>query len=167
MANTLAAPADLADFPGAPFSAALVDAAAGSVRGEVGWHIAPAVTETVTVVSEGGTVLLVPSLRVTAVTEVRDVSGDTPEVLMDWVFRRSGILERAYGWPKRHAIEVDLTHGYAETPPELLPVIADTARTLQRGGRVTQESLGSRSVSMASGNPASAVLARFTIPQRP
>jgi hypothetical protein len=149
MTNTLAAPTDLADFPGAPFSDALVDSAVSAVRGEAGWHIAPAVTETVTVVSEGGTVLLVPSLRVTAVTEVRDVSGDTPEALTGWVLRRSGILERGYGWPKRHAIEVDLTHGYAETPPELLPVLARRANDA-RASSAGQVRLGSLSVGTTS-----------------
>lgn len=167
MANSLAAPADLAGFPGAPFSDAMVDAAVGSVRGEAGWHIAPEVTETLTVDSDGGTILPLSSLKVAAVTGVRDVTGDTPEVLTGWTLRRSGVLERRSGWPKRRTIEVDVTHGHAETPPELLPVIADVARMLQRGGRVTQESLGSRSVSMANTDPMSAVLARFKIPGRP
>jgi hypothetical protein len=48
MANTLVSPYDLEDFPGAPFSDTLVDAAVSEIRGEAGWHIAPQVTETLT-----------------------------------------------------------------------------------------------------------------------
>jgi hypothetical protein len=167
MPNSLATPTDLSGFPGAPFSEALVDAAVGSVRGEVSWHIAPQVTETLTVDGTGGQWLFLPTLYLVDVTAVRDITGDTPTVLDGWRKRRSGVLYRATGWPFAvEGIEVDVVHGHAETPPELLPVIADTARTLQRGGRVTQESLGSRSASL-TGNPAAAVLARFKIPPRP
>lgn len=170
MVNTLVAPSDIAAFPGAPFADALVDAAAGSVRDAAGWHIAPPVTETMRVVSGGGTVLLLRSLNVATVTAVRDVSGDTPDVLTGWVARESGILERAVGWPVRHTIEVDLTHGYAACPPALLSVIADRCQRMAVDATVSSMSRGPFSVTLRGRfdtTAADAILARYTVPPSP
>lgn len=164
-AEPLALPADLAEFPGAPFSADAVAAASEAIRREVGWHIAPRVIETLTLDGTGGGVLFLPTLHLVDVTEVRDVTDDTPRVLTGWRKSQRGMLSRARGWPRGfEAIEVDVVHGYDSCPPELLPVIAE--RTSRR---VMQESLGSRSVSYsAEGDaPLAATLARFKIPSRP
>lgn len=158
-------PDDLGEFPGAPFPAAIVDGAAGAIRAEAGWHIAPTVAETVEVETGGGTVALLPSLHVVNVTAVRDLDG---RVLDGWrVSKSSGVLRRTSGrWPD--VIEVDLEHGYDQCPPELLPVVAERA---QRGkaGIVRQENLGSRSISLAqTDDPVSSeVLARYALPPRP
>lgn len=157
--------ADLGEFPGAPFSAAVVAAAAGQVRAEAGWHIAPQVAETVEIETGRSTVALLPSLRVVEVTAVRNAEDGT--VLDGWrLSASSGVLTRKAGWPE--TIEVDLTHGYAKCPAELVSVVADRA---QRGkaGLVRQESLGARSVSYAAAaDPFHAqVLARYTLPPRP
>jgi hypothetical protein len=139
--------ADLDDFPGAPFADSVVQSAGETVRAEAGWHIAPEVTETLTVDSDGGRHLLLPTLRLVDVTEIRDVTGNTPRVLTNWRQSGKGILYREGGWPAGlSALEVDLTHGYAECPSALLPAVAAYAQSIKRGGRVTQESLGSRSV---------------------
>jgi|SRR5690625_82233 len=156
---------DLEGFPGAPFPPAVVRAAGGAVRAEAGWHIAPEITETVEVVTGGARVALLRSLHVVEVTEVRDLDG---EVLDGWrVNKATGVLTRRHGrWPD--VIVVDLTHGYVECPPELLPVVAERA---QRGkaGLVRQENVGARSVSFAQHYDSSNVgtLARYTLPPRP
>lgn len=156
---------DLRDFPGAPFRPDVVAGAAGAVRAEAGWHVAPTVTETVEVETGGASVALLPSLHVVSVDEVRDLDGN---VLGGWrVSKASGVLRRTAGrWPE--VIEVDLTHGYERCPPELLPVVAERA---QRGkaGIVRQENIGARSLSLAQADdPVSAeVLARYTLPPRP
>lgn len=161
----LVEPEDLGEFPGAPFPRALVAAAAGAVRAEAGWHIAPVMFETVEVETGCGSVAMLPSLRVTRVVEVRDLSGG---VLDGWrVSRASGVLRRVSGrWPD--VIEVDFEHGYDVCPPELVPVVAERA---QRGkaGIVRQENLGSRSISLAQNDdPVSGeVLARYALPPRP
>jgi hypothetical protein len=164
MTNTLVAPTDLADFPGAPFSDALVDSAAGSVRGEAGWHIAPVVTETLRVFSEGGKALLIPSLKYT-ISEIRDVSGDTPETLTGWTDRGFGILLRT-SWPSDHMLEVDVVHGYEACPPELWPVIARYVQAAQTKSTVSQTSLGDFSESYRTGSVSDPVLARFSVRAR-
>jgi hypothetical protein len=157
--------ADLADFPGAPFVETRVESAGEAVRAEAGWHIAPVLTETLTVDGEGGHLLFLPSLRVLEVTEIRDVTYDEPRVITGWRKSKRGVIYRAGGWPVGfESIEVDVVHGYAACPAELLPVIAEyTTR------RVTQESLGSRSVSFASDEGArlDSRVARYKIPSRP
>lgn len=124
--SSLVSPADLADFPGAPHAASVVDAAAESVRAEAGWHIAPTVTETLTLDGVDGTDLVLPSLRVIDVTEIRDVTEAVPVILSDWrLSASSGIVRRIYGWPWRAAsIEVDIVHGHPRCPTDLLPEIA-------------------------------------------
>ena len=159
-------PSDLGEFPGAPFPAAVVNGAAGAIRAEAGWHIAPQVTETVEVETGCSRVALLPSLLVVDVTEVRDA--DTGKVLDGWrVSRARGVLRRRHGvWPE--AIEVDLTHGYEKCPAELLPVIAERAQR-GRAGLVRQENIGARSVAFAQTYDSSNVgtLARYTLPPRP
>lgn len=163
--DDLIRPEDLEGFPGAPFSPAVVRAASGAIRSETGWHIAPEVTETVEVETGCARVALLPTLHVVEVSEVRDLDGD---VLTGWrVNRSTGVLRRRdCAWPD--VIEVDLTHGYKECPPELLPVIAERS---QRGkaGLVRQENIGARSVSYAQHYDATGVgvLARYTLPSRP
>lgn len=148
MSNTLVNPSDLNGFPGAPFSEQIVDSAVAELRREAGWHIAPGITETVVVDGSHTTVLLLPTLRLTAVTEVRDVSSDTPEALEQWRSIRRGALYRRCGWPcGLEVVEVDMTHGFAETPADLLPVIAEKARLGVSDERVSSETAGGESIS--------------------
>lgn len=162
----LVLPDALEDFPGAPFPRAVVDAAAGAVRDDAGWHIAPQATEVVEVETGRSRVALLPSLYVVAVHEVRDA--DTGDVLDDWRLSKSkGVLIRRCGqWPE--VIEVDFTHGHDMCPPALLPVIAERAQW-DRAGIVGQENIGARSVSYRSAYDATnrSTLARYTLPPRP
>jgi hypothetical protein len=123
MANTLVSPYDLEDFPGAPFSDTLVDAAVSEIRGEAGWHIAPQVTETLTIDSYGGRLLSLPSRHVVNVTAVRDLT-NAGAVLTGWT--RSTRLLWRYCWPVGQ-VEVDVVHGYSVTPGDLLAVVAARA----------------------------------------
>jgi hypothetical protein len=123
----LFAPEDLAGLPGAPFDSELVLQAGEAIRNAAGWHIAPVVTETLEVDSPGGFNLYLKTKRLTAVSEVRDVTAGT--VLTGYTFNRLGRLTRASGWPLNdHLLEVDVVHGYAEVPPELLRLGASLAR---------------------------------------
>jgi hypothetical protein len=138
MANTLVSPEDLAGFPGFPFAEESVDVAAAQVRAEAGWHIAPVVTETLLVDSYGGYLLSLPTRRVAAITAVRGVTGE----LGTWTHLGSGLYRRS-GWPVG-VLEVDLTHGYAEIPSDLLPVVAARASgvTNPRDPALVQRSVG-------------------------
>lgn len=135
---------DLADFPGAPFKDSTVKAAAGQVRRICGWHIAPSLTQALTLDHDGSGVLYLPSLYVTDVASVRDLTGSTPREISNWRWSGAGMIEGSFPRGFR-AVEVTLTHGYEECPDDLLPVLA--SRTQRRA---MQESLGSRSVSYSA-----------------
>lgn len=159
----LVTPAEVTGFPGAPFSSGVVSAAAGQVRDDCGWHIAPVVSETVTLDTGRGTVAILPSLQVVSVSTVRTEDG---AIIEGWRVRPNGVLRRASGWPE--VIVVDFTHGYEVCPPGLLSVVAERARQI-RGGGVKSESLSGRSVSLetAPGSVADGVLSKFMLPGRP
>lgn len=142
----LATPADLAKFRGAPFDEDIIEAAAGSVRAECGWHIAPSVEQTIAVRTGGSATVLLPSLRVTAVTAVTDRNG---AAVNGWEAWSNGILEvPSGGFPD--VVEITYTHGYDACPPELLPIIAERAAA-QASGRIKAEALAGRSVQLEGG----------------
>ncbi|WP_116051683.1 hypothetical protein [Amycolatopsis palatopharyngis] len=154
MTNTLVTPAELNDFPGAPFTDSIVDAAVAALRRDAGWHIAPVVTETRVINANGGVFLLLPTRHLVDVTAVRDTSGESPVDVTGWRKSQSGVLYREYGWPGGfETIEADMVHGYAETPPELLPLIALYSQLQQVNATVTQEALGSWSRTLRSQAP--------------
>lgn len=158
--------AALADYPGV--SSSQVSTAAAQVRDICGWHIAPQVTETLTLDTDGSTVLPLPTLKIVEVTAVRDVSRDTPVVLDGWRASSAGMLIRPAGWPAGAAtVEVDLTHGYETCPEALHPEIAALAQMARRDRSIGQESLGARSISVRQDLPVSIVLARYQIPPTP
>lgn len=164
MANTLASAGDLGDMEGAPFADSVVDSAAAEVRAAAGWHIAPEVDETLTVDSHGGTTLILPSLMVTAIAEVRHVptTGD-PVVITDYLRRvKSTVLYRHCGWPCG-VIEVDVTHGYSDTPADLLPALADVAR----GRKLKSWVKGPFGETYDSTTAAGSALNRYKLPPRP
>lgn len=158
---------DLENFPGAPFPADVISSASQGVRAAAGWHIAPVLVETLTLDHDGGRVLWIPTGKLLAVSEIRDVSGSTPRVLSGWsVSLRLGLVERR-SWPCGFsAIEIDIEHGYSECPEDLLPVIADGAQR-----RVRQQTAGPFSVTYATdsdeGSPFAAALARYRLAPRP
>lgn len=135
---------DLDEFNGAPFSPGTVDAAVSQVRRIAGWHIAPRITQTVTLDHDGSSVVHLPSLLVTEVASVRDASGSSPRELTGWRWSADGMLSGSFPCGFR-VLEVTFTHGFEACPEDLLPVLA--SRTQRRA---MQESLGSRSVSYSA-----------------
>lgn len=106
-----------------------LDAACDVIRGECRWHIAPEVTKTVRLDSHGGRILTLPSLHVVEVTAVTDAD-DKP--ITGWELSGVGILARTshLTWPKGHGnIKVTLKHGLTKTPPALVAVVKDLARS--------------------------------------
>lgn len=127
MANDMVTPDDLSGLPGAPFTDAEVDAAVQTVRNVAGWHIAPEAEDTVTLdVVRGETVLRLPTRKLVSIQEIRDV--DTSTAIDPSRYRVSasfGQVRRKYGfWPCGYGrVEVDMTHGYAEPPADLLALL--------------------------------------------
>lgn len=156
--------ADLEGQPGAPFTDAQVSTAADVVRRAAGWHIAPEVTQTVTLDHDGSSVLQLPSLHVTDVAAVRDVTGPEPRDLTGWRWSAAGMISGRFPSGFR-AVEVEFTHGYESAPEALYGVIAGAT-----SGRIRTHQAGPFSITYAddqgSTNP-QAVLSRYALPPRP
>ena len=150
MSNDLAAPEDLAGFPGAPFTENQVDAAVAAVRSAARWHIAPEREETVTLdVAAYDSWLRLPTRKLVSVDEVRDVDAD--EVIEDTGYRVSlnlaQVKRSGYYWPCGYgAVEVDMTHGYESCPADVLPVIALAVALGKRDPTVSEVRLDDYSV---------------------
>lgn len=136
-------PAQLADFPGAPFSQTVVDAAVARLERELGWHVAPSRTETVTVrheVSEPSMpeLLILPSRYVTEVVEVRGPTGAAvPSAML--TTPREAMLEGRWSTGR---YEVDLTHGFDDVPADLLPLVAMLCNELRSDASLKSWSSG-------------------------
>lgn len=150
MSNDLIEAADLAYLSGAPFTDEEVDDAVATLRGYLGWHVAPEKTETVTLdVTPCDPVLRLPTRHLVSVDEIRNVS--TGDVIGASGYKVSVPLSRVrrcYSWPSGYAaVEVDMTHGFETCPPELRPILARMIGDSRVGaGNIKQESLGSWSV---------------------
>ncbi len=150
----LADPILLDEYAGGPFSARAIASASTSVRNDCRWHVAPVITETVTVDGCLSRLLLLPTLRLVSVTAVR-ILDDTETAWMPvtgWRIAKAeaGMLYRAVGWNHGPAsIQVDMTHGYAQTPADLLPVIAARCQRNLADSILTQrsETVGTRTAS--------------------
>ena len=112
----------LADVPATDDESSWL-AACEAVRRYCGWHIAPAVSETLTLDGPGGTLLRLPSARVTAVASVTNdgTAIDDPE------WSAHGMI-RAHCWTEKfRGVVVELTHGYDQCPDDLLEVLVHMA----------------------------------------
>lgn len=160
--EALVSPADLVEFRGAPFQPSVVSGASGSVRSDCKWHVAPVVESTVKM-RGGDSVLVLPTLRL---VEVVSVTGSGGTVVTDFDWLPNGVLDRRGCFPR--FVEVVFRHGFDECPPELLSVVAERAVS-GAAGRVRQESLGSRSVSLESGydSVSMSVIDRYRLGPRP
>lgn len=127
MSDYLATADDLSSFPGAPYDDFLVEVAQASVRAEAGWHIAPVRTETLYLTGTGSPYLSLPSLRVVSISAVR-YGPYLTEYTSGWTFTGGG-LYLSSRWTVG-PVEVDIVHGYDETPIDLLPVIANRAQAM-------------------------------------
>lgn len=150
MSNNLASPADLAGFPGAPFTDAQVDAAVQEIRNAAGWHIAPEREETIALdVACADTRLRLPTRHLVSVDEIRDA--DTDDVIAADTYRVSHALaqvKRSTGWSSGfEAVEVDMTHGYETCPDDVLAVIVSAINLARRDPTVRSVSLDDFSTS--------------------
>jgi hypothetical protein len=120
-----------------------LDAAHGAVRGHCGWHVAPVITETLTLDGSGSTALLLPSGRV---WQILRVANDGRDVTSQVKFsRRTGVVTLASRWTRDvGSVEIELTHGYS---PDEVPEVAGLIATLQKRGAagsptVAQQNIG-------------------------
>lgn len=141
-----------------------------AVRAWCGWHVAPSLTETVKVEGDGGRVLLLPSLHVTAVTEVRNEAGTI--IGTDYKWRENGIVRGR--WMCEDLYEFDIAHGYDSMPSELQAIVDDIDSAGVGSRLASSEGAGPFSRSFGSSTdlesqPISvrAVIGRYRLPPRP
>ena len=139
-------------------------AACAAVRLYCGWHIAPVVTETLTLDGPGGTLLRLPSARVKAVLSVTNKGTviDNPE------WSEYGMI-RGFWWTEKfRGVVVEFTHGYDECPADLLDVLTQMAAAAGRGG-VSAVTSGTHQVSFepAPDSRQRDVLDRYRLAPRP
>lgn len=100
-----------------------------AIRAYCGWHIAPVVTETLTVDGSGTSVLLLPTLHIASVASVLELG----IALVDgtgYEWSVAGLLckQQWSRWTDRpRGVVVELTHGYATVPVDLAGVSATLA----------------------------------------
>lgn len=102
-----------------------VAASLAAARSYCGWHIAPAITETLTLYPVGG-VLILPTLRATAV--VVTAADGTVIPADDYELVSTHINFRG-SWYGTGSVTVALTHGYAEIPADIKRAILGGAHT--------------------------------------
>lgn len=176
MTNDLVSPDDLLGFPGAPFEDGVVDAAVADLRKVAGWHIAPMLSETVALDVDAGRSVILPTLRLNAVTAVRNATSLTEDPTDVAEYRttptlrfRAGIVDRPCWWPCG-VLEFDITHGYDTCPAELLPIVAAACRQIGADSRSIQsQNAGPFSVTYRdpSSGEIEPALARYALPSRP
>lgn len=98
-----------------------------AVQRYCGWHIAPAQDDVLTLDSRGGRHLHLPSLKVVTVASVT-VCGELTDP-SEYSWSESGYIELHCGsFPHRpRSVVVDLHHGFAEIPADLMDVIMRVA----------------------------------------
>lgn len=139
-----------------------LDAASAAVRGYCRWHVYPEVTETLVVDGFGGGVLLLPTLKLSAITALSETQrgvGQSPVALTpatDLEWSAAGMVWRQNGscWTRRaRGITITITHGYAEVPAEIASIVLDLAkRSVSNPNRLSAMSVGSRSEQYAGSN---------------
>lgn len=161
---------DLTDYR-AGDDATLLRQAQGAIRRYCGWHIAPEVTETLTLDGRGGSHMWLPSLYVTDIVSVTN-EGETVDLVDDLDWSANGFLWLRGGyWTERpRQVVVELTHGYGEIPDELIGVAAAWANRMSTSPAYKRETTGPFSVEAFDPGflvPERDVLNEFKLPSRP
>lgn len=114
----------------------LLAQAASRVRGWCGWRIAPEATETFTFDARSADTLLLPTMRLAAVTSLTD-DGET---VTGYTFQTNGVIRVS---PRRWfgQVVVEATHGYPDVPAAVVGVcvsIAARGMSIRPGVRTEQ-----------------------------
>ena len=123
-----------------------LNAANRAIRAYCGWHVAPVISETLTLDGSGGDTLLLPSLRVRELERVTSDGVDVTELVR--ASARAGMLEIDGSWSRKlSGIEVTLQHGFdADEVPDIATLILNVAKRAGSG----QSLIASQSVNGAS-----------------
>lgn len=138
-----------------PSAGLALDVASSAVRGYCGHHVSSVTGEVVALDGTGTTLLLLPGPPVTSVASVT-VEGDALDP-SDYRWSAAGFILRTDGacFPDLpRAVEVEMTHGWAQIPAAIIGVVCSLAgRILDGSAGIKQEAIGSYSVTYASPSP--------------
>ena len=145
-------------------------AAAGRIRTECQWHIAPIWQEELSLRGDGSSLLLLPTLKLISVDQViiKGLVQDLSKFVVDPSI--NGIWIKSGGWSVE-PISVLFTHGYAECPPELKAAAAQIARQ-DRAAGFGQVSIGQVRVAASTAGDdgldpyVSSILKMYRLPPR-
>lgn len=108
--------------------------ASAFVRAYCGWHITPSLTEATTLDTNGGTVLLLPTLHLTglgAVTYTDQAATVVPPANLTWSEKGLVSLEKFGSWPVGlSTVTVSFTHGYDVVPDAVRAVTVALAKRI-------------------------------------
>lgn len=170
---------DLAKFKAADQDA-IVDQVQGSIRTYCGWHVAGLFTDHEVILDgRGSTAIWLPSLKVTAVTEV--INEGVTLTADDYDWSADGYLElrNGYCWSRRpRQVSVKFTHGFDPVPEDLIGVaVGVAARAVASPSGATREQVGSVALGYGTFNGVSGGIAllehekeqldQFRLPPRP
>mgnify|MGYP001585447330 FL=1 len=143
----------------------LVDGAAEAVTEYCGWHIAPILTETVSVDGTGTRIQTLPTMNLVELDSV-DENGLTLDVArIDW--SANGVMEKrsGSGWTaRRRGIIAGITHGFEVTPAWVVTLICAMAgRAYVTPLGIVQESSGGESITYTGTRSGAAPPATVTL----
>lgn len=153
-----------------------LDQAEALVRSYCGWHIAPPATEDIEVSASNSPILVLPTLKLTAVTGVTE---DGTAVTDQFTWTSAGVLSRTYGGWTSGPVVVSVTHGYDPVPPEVTAVVQAVAqRAVDNPGSKPRVQDGpfsdtfsqsgfNQSPALALLDAEKAILDRYRLPPRP
>jgi hypothetical protein len=149
------------------------DAACAAVRAYCGWHVAPSVTEDLTVNGSGSNFQNLPTLHLTALNTLTEDGTLLDPSGFEW--SDNGQLWRGQPWTGHfRGIVANITHGYDTCPPEIVGVLREAADRGIEGSAASQ--VGQVSMGGVSGVPGavafiidqrSYILDRYKLPPRP
>lgn len=125
----------------------LLEAVSDDIRDYCGWHIAPTLTEVVTVDGSGAEVQPLPTLHLLDVVSVTESGSAVDLAGIEW--SRDGYLKRPGGWwtSALRGVAAEIEHGYPATPPGLVSLVCEVAlRALVVPAGASRESSGGESV---------------------
>lgn len=100
----------------------LIKSASEAVRKYCRWHVAPVITETVTVPTQGGRLVLLPTLRVVDVTGFKVAGVEQDVATLDWA--TFGMVRLSCQAPTSlRGVEATIIHGF-ESAPDVAQVAA-------------------------------------------
>lgn len=150
----------------------LLNAASAGIRRFCGWHIAPNIVQDLVLDGEGGRTLILPTLKLTGITSLVEVSGDwswTADPLVDLTWSFTGRVRKRSGcWTLELAgITTTISHGFdlADVGDLSQLVLGIVARNVANPYGYTAQAVGGVSISMPASSAGGATGVSLTEPQ--